>query len=236
MSAYRPHRFAPLAQLGAARPLSNGAQLQASLAAGFQEGLAKGYEQGLASGLQSGQEQARQAAEQAGRAQGQAQGRQEMLLALESPAAAIDALLARLHQLQQDYQVALRREVVELVERVARQVIRAELTLRPSQLAALVDETLSAMPPARHGVELRLNPDDLQRLRELAPERVRGWTLQPDAALEPGECHVLAGGREADAGCGQRLAACMAQVRQQLGDDAEAGAEPAVGPLAGEAP
>lgn len=219
MKSPRPHRFPPLAQVGraaAALDGMSGAQLQASLAQGFQEGLAKGYEEGYASGLQTGTDEARGAAEAAGHAQGLAAGREDARALLASPVAAVDTLLTHVCQLQQDYQSAMRREVVELVERVARQVIRAELTLRPAQLMALVDETLSAMPPARDGVEVFLNPEDRQRLLELGPERVREWTLRADAALEPGECRVLAGGREADAGCRQRLAACMDQVRQQL--------------------
>lgn len=219
MKTLRPHRFPPLAQVGrAAAALDglSGAQLQASLAQGFQEGLAKGYEEGYASGLQTGTDEARGAAEAAGHAQGLAAGREDARALLVSPVAAVDTLLTHLCQLQQDYQSAMRREVVELVERVARQVIRAELTLRPSQLMALVDETLSAMPPARDGVEVFLNPEDRQRLLELGPERVHEWTLRADAALEPGECRVIAGGREADAGCRQRLAACMEQVRSQL--------------------
>ncbi|MCH7345281.1 flagellar assembly protein H [Pelomonas sp. CA6] len=223
----RPHRFPPLAHfhgdpgLALASPSQSGAQLQASLAQGFQEGLAKGYEEGYASGLAGGQDEARAAARSSGHAEGLAEGRQEAQQRLQAPLLAVDQVLAELEKLQHDYQSALRREVVELVERVARQVIRAELTLRPAQLAALVDETLSAMPPARDGVEVFLNPEDLQRLRELAPERARDWQLHADAALEPGECRVLAGGREADAGCRQRLSACMAQVRGQLLEPAE---------------
>lgn len=223
-STLRPHRFPPLAHVHAgpasAASHQSGAQLQASLAQGFQEGLAKGYEEGYASGLQSGQDEARQAAEAAGHALGLAQGRQDAMHLMQTPAAAVDALMRELRQLQHDVQGALRREVVELVERVARQVIRAELTLRPAQLLALVEETLAAMPPARDGVQVFLNPDDLQRLLELAPERAKDWSLHPDTALEPGECRVLSGGREADAGCRQRLAACMEQVQGQLVDEA----------------
>ncbi|HEY1130749.1 MAG TPA: FliH/SctL family protein, partial [Roseateles sp.] len=122
------------------------------------------------------------------------------------------------HQLQADYQSALRKEVVDLVEKVARQVIRAELTLQPTQLLALVDETLASMPVRREGVEVFLNPEDLRRIQDLAPERAQAWTLLPDAKLESGECRLLAGGHEADAGCRQRLEACMDQVKTQMLD------------------
>lgn len=212
----RPHRFPPLAQLSAHRELdqSSPAQLQDALARGFQEGLSKGYEEGYASGLQSGAE----AAEIQGREQGLKQGLREAQQRFEGLAAPVDALLAELNQLRADYQAALRKEVVELVEKVARQVIRAELTLQPTQLLALVDETLSSMPVRREGVEVYLNPEDLRRIQDLAPERAQAWSLLPDAALESGECRLLAGGREADAGCRQRLEACMGQVKSQLLD------------------
>lgn len=212
--ALRPHRFPPLAQLSAARELatSTPAQLQAALADGFQQGLSKGYEEGHASGLQAGAEAAR--AE--GLAQGREQGLREARAQFAELAQPIDALRAELQQMQADYQGALRKEVVDLVEKVARQVIRAELTLQPKQLLALVDETLAGMPARREGVEVYLNPDDLRRIEELAPERLQAWSLRPDAALASGECRLLAGGREADAGCEQRLKACMEQVGSQL--------------------
>ncbi len=210
----RPHRFPPLAQLHARREVeqSSPAQLQAALAEGFQEGLSKGYEEGYASGLQAGSD----AAQAQGREQGLAQGRREMAERFEHLAAPVDALFSELKALQIELQAAARKEVVELVEKVARQVIRAELTLQPSQLLALVDETLASMPIARDGVEVFLNPEDLRRISELAPERAQAWSLLPDPKLESGECRLHAGGREADAGCHQRLAACMEQVKAQM--------------------
>ncbi|MCX2861707.1 flagellar assembly protein FliH [Paucibacter sp. PLA-PC-4] len=210
----RPHRFPPLAQLHARREVeqSSPAQLQAALAEGFQEGLSKGYEEGYASGLQAGSEEA----QTQGREQGLTLGRREMTERFEHLAAPVDALFSELKALQLELQAAARKEVVELVEKVARQVIRAELTLQPSQLLALVDETLASMPIARDGVEVFLNPEDLRRISELAPERAQAWSLLPDPKLESGECRLHAGGREADAGCRQRLAACMEQVKAQM--------------------
>jgi len=227
MTTVRRHRFPPLLQVregsGAVAGLS-GAQLQAALADGFQDGFEKGYAEGRAEGLASGQAEARQAAEQAGYEQGLDSARRDARDTLAGPLQAVDAMLDHLRHLQDDYQGALRREVVDLVERVARQVIRAELTLHPAQLLSLVDETLAGMPAVeRDRVTVHLHPDDLRRLQELAPERAREWRLQADAELASGECRVLAGGREADAGCSQRLAACMAQVRSQLLDAAAPG-------------
>ena len=73
----------------------------------------------------------------------------------------------------------------------------------------------SADPPAFRDVTDAFLPSTRHQ-REASPDRASRWTLIPDPRLEPGECRVRAGGREADAGCRQRLAACMEQVSAQL--------------------
>ncbi|RJF96705.1 flagellar assembly protein H [Noviherbaspirillum cavernae] len=221
MKNFRPHRFPPLAQLTAADPLVADAagEWQSSLSEGFEQGRREGYEAGLEKGRQDGFDTGRSE----GLQQGHADGRRETLVSFDSLASPLDAALNGLKTVQADYQSALRKEVVDLVAKVARQVIRCELALQPTQLLALVDETLAAMPPVREGIEVYLNPAELQRILEVDPERARSWSLIPDTRLEAGECRVKAGDHEADAGCKQRLAACIEQVSTQLLDEAEAG-------------
>lgn len=218
MRNYRPHRFPPLSQLLASPSTRPGtaAELQAALADGFQQGLERGYREGHDSGLHAGHEEGRVAGYAEGRRIGAEEARAAARENFEAMARPLDAMFDSLAQLQADYQAALRKEVVELVGQVARQVIRCELALQPVQVLALVDETLATMPPVREGVEVYLNPEELQCIMQLDPERASRWTLIADSRLEPGECRVKADGREADAGCRQRLAACMDQVRAQL--------------------
>ncbi|MBS1190283.1 MAG: fliH [Rhodocyclaceae bacterium] len=210
----RPHRFPPLSQVAAgARGLAGSpAELQAACADGFQEGMDKGYREGYESGLRMG----RQDGHIEGRNEGIEEGRQKALAHFDNLAQPVEAMLESLQQLRHDYQSALRQEVVELVAKVARQVIRCELALQPVQLLALVDETLGAMPATLDEVEVYLNPEELDRICELAPEKAQRWNLIADPRMEPGECRVKAGGHEADAGCKQRLAACIEQVSAQL--------------------
>lgn len=218
MTNMRPYRFPPLSQLPAAGVRQTGTQpqLQAALAEGFQEGQEKGYQEGYREGYDSGLQSGRNDGRAEGRRDGISEGRREALAGFEALAKPVDALVESLQQLQADYQSALRKEVVELVAKVARQVIRCELALQPTQLLTLVDEALAAMPRTRGDIEVYLNPEDMQRIAELDPERAARWTLVPDAHLEPGECRVKAGEHEADAGCRQRLAACIKQIHAQL--------------------
>lgn len=223
MSGVRPHRFPPLAQIAAGRADGqSAAQYQQSLADGFRQGMDEGYrvgrESGLADGLAEGRESGRQEGLQAGREE----ALRQTLASFEQLARPLDAMLERLQGLQADYQTALRKEVVDLVARVARQVIRCELALQPAQLLSLVDETLAAMPPTRQGIEVHLNPEDLKRISDIDAPRAARWHLVADPRLELGECLVKAGDHEADAGCAQRLAACVEQVRAQLLDGGDA--------------
>ena len=215
MKNARPHRFPPLSQLRAHAP----AQESGDVVEGFQQGLDQGYAEGLRSGEEAGLAQGFAAGHADGLRQGAEQARAQVLAEFENLSRPLDAALANLNTLKADYQAALRKEVVELVAKVARQVIRCELALQPLQLLAMVDETLATLPRVADGeVEVYLHPEDLQRITDLSPDRAGRWKLLPDPRLEPGECHVKAGSHEADAGCRQRQAAVMEKVSAQLID------------------
>jgi len=218
MKHWRAHRFTPLGDLPDSEARRSGVPgYRASLAEGFQQGMACGYRDGQESGLREGREQGLAQGLEEGRALGREHARQEVREHFETLAAPLQSMFESLTQLQSDYQAALRKEVVELVAKVARQVIRCELALQPAQLLALVDETLSTMPSVPDGsIEVYLNETDLQRILEIDHSHAASWKLLPDARLEPGECRVRAGSHEADAGCRQRLDRCMEQISTQL--------------------
>jgi flagellar assembly protein FliH len=225
---WRPHRFMALAQLADPNATWSGpsalpSQVTAAMQEGYQRGMERGYREGHESGLRSGIETGRAEGREEGRQQGLEIGRQEALARFAHLAGPATQLLEQLKQMQADYQAAMRKEVIELVAKVARQVIRKEIQMQPQQMLALVDEALSTMPRvAAHEISVYLNPDDCERIIELDPTHAERWNLWADDKLEPGECRVKAGPREADAGCSQRLAACMEQIEQRLFPDNEA--------------
>jgi flagellar assembly protein FliH len=225
MKQFRPYHFPPLshfvANAGVSAPSSGsaGEDWQGAVADGYRQGQRDGYdvglEQGRTEGLETGHAE--------GMARGYEEGRQQALAELETAVKPVDAMLRALKKLKTEYRNAQRNEVVDLVGKIARQVIRAELALQPVQMLALVDEALASMPPTRDDVEVLLNPEEMKRIQELDPKRAKKWNLLPDPSLEPGECRVKAGDHEVDAGCQNRLAACMEQVREGLAaaDDKE---------------
>ncbi|MDB5937132.1 MAG: flagellar assembly FliH family protein [Massilia sp.] len=214
MKIFRPYRFPPLAQFagdGNAAGDTEG-QWQASVSEGFEQGQRDGYD----AGVERGREDGFAAGHADGLQRGRDMARLEAQAGLEQLAKPVDALLKALKKLRIDFRAAQRKEVVELVAKVARQVIRAELALQPAQMLTLVDETLASMPPTREEIDVYLNPEELKRIVELDPKRAKRWNLMADARLDAGECRIRAGDEEVDAGCHQRLAAVMEQVDAQL--------------------
>jgi flagellar assembly protein FliH len=214
MKIFRPYRFPPLAQFA---PAGTGAadtegQWQASVSEGFEQGQRDGYD----AGAERGREDGFGAGHADGLQRGREQARLEAQAGFEQIAKPVDAILKGLKKLRTDYRNAQRKEVVELVAKVARQVIRAELALQPAQMLTLVDETLASMPPTREEIDVYLNPEELKRIVELDPKRAKRWNLMADARLDAGECRIRAGDEEVDAGCRQRLVAVMDQVDAQL--------------------
>lgn len=233
-NAYRSYRFPPLAERAVAEALSapgSPEALQAALADGYSRGMERGYEEGFDKGLVEGRAVGETQGRERGVAEGRAEGEAQVLARWARVAEPMQAAIDALRQVQADYQAALRREMVELVERVARQVIRAELTLNPTQILKLVEETLQSMPPAVSAVEVFLNNEDLRAIQAIEGANSHGWNLIADPALQAGECRVQVAGFEADAGCRQRLQACMGPVAAQLLGPEEPTDAPAEAPL-----
>ena len=233
MKQFRPYHFPPLAQFIAAG-VARRAQSSSSSSAttpdeDWQSAIADGYRQGQREGYEVGLDEGRNDGYDAGYAEGVergvAEGRQQALAELEQMAKPVDAMLRSLKKLKTEFRNAQRKEVVDLVGKIARQVIRAELALQPVQMLNLVDEALAAMPPTRDEVEVFMNPEELKRIQELDPKRAKKWNLMADPTLDLGECRVRAGDHEVDAGCQGRLTACMAQVRDSLDASAKEDAE-----------
>lgn len=219
--AWRPYRFPPRCATASADNHgwdSDPAARQRAISEGFQEGLEKGYQDGVAegreAGLREGFEAGRQDGLRKGREEGCATGRQ----AFDEASAPLSAAVEAFGEYRQAFQRSRQKELLELVQKVARQVIRVELTLNPTQLLTLAEEALAAMPGEQGDVQILLNPEECARIRELNPERAARWRLVPDERLALGECRVVTAQAEADIGCQQRLDSCMEALSTHLQD------------------
>ncbi|MEZ8099481.1 flagellar assembly protein FliH [Vibrio bivalvicida] len=226
-SGYRVHRFPPLAQ----PVVTDGefdleeswqdaqADLQQKLEEGFQTGLEQGHAEGLTQGLSQGKQQGLLEGQKEGFQKGFVSGEQSGKQTFIEAAKPVNELYQTLSRWQSEREQQQRHIICELVQKVAQQVIRAELTLMPQQILALVDETLEAMPGKTDKVTVHLNPQDLDRITQINSELPKEWKLVANSELPSGGCHLVTEEAEADASCDSRLQACMDNVKEHLLDE-----------------
>ncbi|WP_034943391.1 flagellar assembly protein FliH [Erwinia oleae] len=221
--AIRRHQFPPLRKAWQKnvqpgdRP-ADPAEYQQQLMAGFQQGINDGFEQGLTQGKEQGYQDGLLRGEEEGRRQGKEAGRQQAREEFMRAAQPLDTLTAQLQQALDDYEQRRRHELLQLVEKVTRQVIRCELALQPGQMLALVEEALTSLPEPPKRLRVLLNPEEFSRISELEPEKVSEWGLCADSEMLQGECRIITDSAEMDVGCDHRLQQCMSVLDQTLTD------------------
>jgi flagellar assembly protein FliH len=214
---WRPYRFPPRCR----EPLADAwegdpASRQRAMADGFQQGNEKGYHEGLEQGREAGRQEGYEQGRQEGLRQGREEGRQQGRQQFEQAGKPLDGITQELQRFFAELEAKRRQELLELVQKVAKQVIRCELTLHPTQLLSLAEEALASMPGELGEVQVLLNPEEYARIKDLAPERAANWRLVPDERLGLGECRVVTAQAEADIGCQQRLDSCVEALAGHL--------------------
>jgi len=167
------------------------AEMQAQVAAARQQGYQDGYRDGMAA-LDSFKESfARQTSAQVGQV-----------------LAALDGELSVLEQ-----QLAAR--VAGVATELARQVVRSELTQRPSLIVQVAQEAINSVLMSAHHITVQINPDDHALVAQGCQEALgaRGARVVAQAAIPRGGCRI-----ESDAGViDARVATRWAQATAALG-------------------
>ncbi|EGZ5549252.1 flagellar assembly protein H [Escherichia coli] len=220
---YRLHRFPPRQRAVTGEPLTtsiSAADYQRQLMDGFQEGLQKGFAQGMTEGQEQGFSEGHQQGFAEGRRQGYTEGslagQQEGRKQFVEAAQPLEAITGKVNDFLAHIERKQREDLLQLVEKVTRQVIRCELALQPTQLLALVEEALAAFPAMPETLQVMLSTEEFNRLRDAVPEKVSEWGLTPSPDLPPGECRVITDKSELDIGCEHRLERCMTALKETL--------------------
>ena len=84
------------------------------------------------------------------------------------------------------------KELAQMAMLLAKQIVRRELTIDSSVVTDLVTESMLTLYKLEGEIVVFLNPADVERVRELAPEFLEGksWKVVEDADLFPGGCQV----------------------------------------------
>ena len=220
---YRVHRFPPRHALHPGELPTAGvsaADFQRQLMDGFQEGMQKGFEQGVNEGHEEGFREGHQKGEDEGYRQGYAEGslagQKEGLAQFSLAARPLEALSIQVNDYLAHIQSKQREDLLQLVEKVTRQVIRCELALQPTQLLALVEEAIAAIPATPDSMHVYLSTEEFNRIQNVAPAKVKEWGLAPSADLPVGECRIVTDTCELDVGCEHRLEQCMKVLKETL--------------------
>jgi flagellar assembly protein FliH len=106
------------------------------------------------------------------------------------------------------------RQLTTLALTVARHLVRRELRVDPTQVVAIIRETVALLPAAARNVRVHLHPEDAALVRErlAQPQTERAWTIVEDPIASRGGCRVTTETAHIDARLETRLGQVIAQV------------------------
>ncbi|MFL6551383.1 MAG: flagellar assembly protein FliH [Povalibacter sp.] len=164
----------------------------------------------------------------AGREAGLAAARAEMQPGqerLRSQLNGITAVLDKLSKPLEDLDAEVGEQLARLAVSVAKQVIRRELRMDPSQVIAIMRETVALLPVSARQVRIHLHPEDAVVIRErlAAPGGDRAWSLVEDPVLTRGGCLVTTDTAQVDARLESRIASVVGAMfgDERLREEAE---------------
>jgi len=171
------------------------AVLQALREAAYREGFAKGE----ADGFKAAEEKAQAAAEEA---------LQERIKSLEVLMQSLFEPIA-----QQDRQIE--ELLLDLLQRLARAVIRRELCIDSSQILPHLREALSLLPMGANNLHLFVSAQDFASIKALRDQHNEHWRICEDPDLLPGGFRLESEQSRIDASIESRLQQALSQLAEQ---------------------
>ena len=160
-------------------------------------------------------------AETRGYEAGMARARAEtskQLAALEERVKRLDGALHLLARPLEQLDAEMEGDLAQLTLAIGKQLARRELRIEPTQVIAILRESLALLPAAAREVRVHLHPEDAATVRQhlTAPANERAWTIVEDPTLSRGGCVVHSQSSRIDAKLESRIAAVAAST---LGDE-----------------
>jgi flagellar assembly protein FliH len=164
---------------------------------------------------------AREQSEQRGYEAGMAKAQAEMqgkLAEVGDRIKRLDGLLKFLAQPLQELDEEVEKSLLQLAMAVGKQLARRELRLDPTQVIAIIRESLQELPTAARNPRVHLHPEDAATVRERLsePGSERAWTLVEDPTMSRGGCVIRTENSQIDARLESRISAVIANA---LGDE-----------------
>jgi flagellar assembly protein FliH len=130
----------------------------------------------------------------------------------------LDTLLQFMSRPLEQLDADVEKMLLQLTLSVGKQLARRELRVDPSQVIAIIRESLQELPTAAREARVHLHPQDAAIVRErlAEPSSERAWTIVEDPTMSRGGCIVKTETSRIDARLESRINTVMANV---LGDE-----------------
>ena len=167
-----------------------------------------------------------------GRAEGLASAEREMrpqLQQLQARIERLDSIIGTLARPLQEMDAVVEDQLVQLALTVAKHLVRRELRMDPSQVIAVIRETVALLPASARDVRVHLHPEDAAVVREklAAPAGERVWTILEDPVMGRGGCRVTTDTAQIDARLETRIGTVVSALLGEERVTAIRGDEPA---------
>lgn len=126
----------------------------------------------------------------------------------------LDSLITDLARPFEQLDAQVEKELLGLAMALAKQIVRRELKLDPTQIIAVVREAVSTLPVSARDVRVHLHPEDASIIRQhLAPtENERAWQVVEDPVMMRGGCQVVTPTSRVDARLETRLGKVLSEL------------------------
>ncbi|MFG0634955.1 flagellar assembly protein FliH [Pseudomonas sp. xss_2] len=146
--------------------------------------------------------------------------RQEAEVALAAKLQSLEQLMGHLLEPIAEQDTQIEKSLVHLVAHVTRQVIGRELRNDSSHITHVLREALKLLPMGADNIRIHLNPQDFELAKALRERHEESWKLLEDEALLPGGCRIETAHSRIDATVETRMEKAVAQLFDQLHDQA----------------
>ncbi|WP_434768160.1 flagellar assembly protein FliH [Pseudomonas triticicola] len=146
--------------------------------------------------------------------------RQEAETALAAKIASLELLMANLFEPIAEQDTQIEKSLVDLVQHIAKQVIKRELAIDSTQIEHVMRDALKLLPLGVENVRLYVNPQDFAQVKALRERHEETWRIVEDESLLPGGCRVETEHSRIDASVESRVTQVMAKLFDQLHEQA----------------
>ena len=152
---------------------------------GKEEGFAKGYDEGKAAGHEEGLA----AGHEEGISKGLAEGKETS----DAQVAAMQSLIAQLHQPLANVEKNVEAQLLQLVVQLTQAVTKHEAKTNPDILLSAISEGIKALPGQEAQTQILLNPQDIRLVEQqfgAGHIQEQGWRLLAAPQLPVGSCQI----------------------------------------------